>query len=225
MKKILIILILCRFSWSFEIEQGQKLNQDLTYTCDNELLEIVFLQSINKWNIELNNYFIIRKVNIDGVINIKLGKVFNDALGETYPYGHTADIIISDNPFYESLWDGIVLHEVGHALGLAHSEDPNAIMFHYLKKEPDLNQDDINGIVSIYGLSPLKFTFSTKIVKHWVTFSIDSLDADPRIVGWDFGDGTSFMGRSKIRHKYPKGVYNVEMTYEGLSTFKEIIIK
>lgn len=53
-----------------------------------------------------------------------------------------------------SLYD-VALHESGHALGLGHSADPNAVMYAYYDsyKEEDLTQDDIDGIRSIYAAS------------------------------------------------------------------------
>ena len=46
----------------------------------------------------------------------------------------------------------IVLHELGHALGLGHSNDPFAVMYAiYMGRRRKLNSDDIAGIRSIYG--------------------------------------------------------------------------
>ncbi|XP_077197649.1 matrix metalloproteinase-27-like [Paroedura picta] len=52
----------------------------------------------------------------------------------------------------------VAAHEIGHALGLAHSNDPKALMFPYFKStlsvDFPLTQDDIDGIQAIYGPSP-----------------------------------------------------------------------
>ena len=44
------------------------------------------------------------------------------------------------------------IHEIGHLLGLSHSNDPNAIMFpSYSPGRLTLGQDDIEGIQALYG--------------------------------------------------------------------------
>ncbi|GGD26709.1 matrixin family metalloprotease [Nocardioides daphniae] len=46
----------------------------------------------------------------------------------------------------------VTLHELGHGLGLAHSEDPNAVMYaYYGGPRRELTGDDVAGIQSIYG--------------------------------------------------------------------------
>ena len=48
--------------------------------------------------------------------------------------------------------ESVALHEIGHALGLAHSTDVNAVMYPYyngVQQSPDT--DDVNGVQSIWG--------------------------------------------------------------------------
>ena len=48
----------------------------------------------------------------------------------------------------------VALHELGHSLGLGHSDDSNAAMFsglHLDGKEISIGQDDVNGIRALYG--------------------------------------------------------------------------
>jgi len=45
----------------------------------------------------------------------------------------------------------VALHETGHALGLGHSDNPNAVMYPYYKMASGLTDDDIAGIQALYG--------------------------------------------------------------------------
>jgi hypothetical protein len=47
----------------------------------------------------------------------------------------------------------VAAHEIGHTLGLAHSSDPNALMFaSYSGPHRSLSEDDIAGVQSLYGV-------------------------------------------------------------------------
>ena len=53
----------------------------------------------------------------------------------------------------------LALHEIGHALGLGHSTDVNAVMYPTLgTADPDLDANDIAGIQALYGTSPTSTT-------------------------------------------------------------------
>lgn len=44
----------------------------------------------------------------------------------------------------------VVLHELGHALGLGHSDNPNAVMYPYYRRVTQLNTEDIEAIRELY---------------------------------------------------------------------------
>lgn len=47
----------------------------------------------------------------------------------------------------------VILHELGHSIGLSHSDNPNAVMyFTYSQSTGILSDDDIEGIHHIYGV-------------------------------------------------------------------------
>jgi Matrixin len=45
----------------------------------------------------------------------------------------------------------VALHEAGHALGLAHTGNPNDVMYPYYKQTTGLSADDIAGVQALYG--------------------------------------------------------------------------
>jgi hypothetical protein len=57
-----------------------------------------------------------------------------------------------DDPPSGKDFASVALHELGHSLGLAHSNDPRAVMYaYYVGRRRHLKSDDINGIQFIYG--------------------------------------------------------------------------
>jgi hypothetical protein len=55
----------------------------------------------------------------------------------------------------------VALHELGHALGLAHSDNPNAVMYPYYRRATGLSDDDKNAILTLYAAAPSVSTTPT----------------------------------------------------------------
>ncbi|KAI6700633.1 hypothetical protein NL676_014957 [Syzygium grande] len=86
----------------------------------------------------------------DGPGNV-LAHAFYPTIGR---FHYDAEEQWSFNPgLTETDLESVALHEIGHLLGLAHSSDPNAVMYPNIPLgsiHRNLSQDDINGIRALY---------------------------------------------------------------------------
>lgn len=146
-------------------EHNQKLPLSLTVFCVPELLNC-FQRMMAIWNLVT-----------DGAFNVVMGSIGNASTigigwgnfpstsenGITYPYGDRAAIQF---PKGATVSDVTMLHELGHALGLDHSDAPHSIMNPIplgTKNEATLVQDDIDGVRLLYGLAPKVFDVAVKV--------------------------------------------------------------
>lgn len=219
MRKILIVLFLCSNVFAYEnLVPTQKLSTTLTYSCDDPVLEDSFVKMFAIWNFACDNIFTLTKVP-DSSIIIKLNpNLITHKAGETWPLGEKAFIFIKDSNDNLNM---VMLHEIGHALGLDHSKVLNSIMQANIKREATLIQDDVDGIREHYDLSPKIFDFALKIKGKGVN-CVSSYGK----VDWWTDDLRAFKNKSKFRCNFHRtGTYSIEMSYNGISVYKEVIIK
>lgn len=92
----------------------------------------------------------IADVDVVGVPNGSLGSGVLGVAGCSFGGGRMIHCSVSITDGARTL--AVVAHEIGHALGLAHSDDPNALMYYACCNS--LNADDIAGIRALYGVRP-----------------------------------------------------------------------
>lgn len=197
----ILLLVITTTAHAFSIEPGVTQPKLVVYNCTPDL-EPAFLAAFQKWNVALDGYFTLVKQNGPTyTLSISNNSVLPLYLGYT-TFGPSSATIIQINTNLAAATndlDATMLHEVGHALGMAHSSDTSAIMYPVLSwgKIAVLSNDDIAGIKSIYQYeSPLTVLVSGRGRAR--TFEV----IGKLKVNWNFGDGVPVSSHVKVRHHF-----------------------
>jgi PKD repeat protein len=176
--------------------------------------------------------------NADVDNHIISSKVIINALSYTWHRGGNTGVGPVVNGKRDSNLDSVLMHEIGHALGLDHS-DRNAASIVGTWSASDLptmnsviypgadslHSDDDAGITTLYpsgaaSAPSLGVSASPLTGRGPLTVSFNTLDGSLAL--WDFGNGTQGSG-AETTHKFTTpGVYTVTCTANGTSTTVQI---
>jgi hypothetical protein len=176
--------------------------------------------------------------NADVDNHIISSKVIVNALSYTWHRGGYTGIGPVMNGKRDSNLDSVLMHEIGHALGLDHS-DRNAASIVGSWSASDLptmnsviypgadslHSDDDAGITTLYpsgaaSAPSLAVSASPLTGRGPLTVSFNTLDGSLAL--WDFGNGTQGSGASTTHKFTTPGVYTVTCTANGTSTTVQI---
>jgi predicted Zn-dependent protease len=135
-----------------------------------QIMRSVCASAFNRWAV--NSPFTFSEVANVNYADITIG-FFSGDHGDGYPFDGTWNTLAhafapTDGRLhfdYEEYWatdlspntfdlESVAVHEIGHLLGLDHSNDQNAIMYPTIPpavRKVNLGQDDINGLRALYG--------------------------------------------------------------------------
>lgn len=145
--KLLLTLILTCICFS----SANAIDRTFTYSCPDDCATEV-QNAIDLWNQAADGIFHATRVHDDATITFKeVNRIKGGYRGLTetgWSGKHIQIKIVTDCEHR----DVVIMHEIGHAFGLKHTQDTNSVMFHSAKDEPILSEDDIHQIRKRYGL-------------------------------------------------------------------------
>ena len=119
----------------------------------------------------------------------------------------------------------VALHELGHSLGLDHSDNTSAVMYFAIPQSrvfTGLHSDDIAGIQSLYAPAspPPTAAFSATPRSGSVPLAVQFTDqstGSPATWSWSFGDGGSSTQRNPSHLYLSPGSYTVSLTVSNIA--------
>lgn len=197
--------------------------QALTYSCDDSINGSV-ASAFEAWNYAMDDVLTITRVHDNADVQISISSLplglsatgIVEGLTWFFSRGHVL-VILEANCTY-----AIVMHEVGHSLGMVHSTNPMAVMYPAPPAFCYLTQDDVDAIRELYGLSPKTLDFACKASHRRLSVVLEDKYA---AVYW--GDGKSSVGK-RAAHAYKRpGTYSVLMvsSTHRFQVTKDIAIK
>lgn len=154
-------------SWSIDLSNANKINTNLS----SDTIKSIFANALSKWSTTSLLHF---KESRSNMTNISI-KFAAKNHGDPFPFDGPGNVLA--HAYYPgtslqgqvhldldetwSLYDDstsmyhVALHELGHAIGLAHSSQSSSIMYAwYNPVKYDLSDDDTFAVNSLYGVKP-----------------------------------------------------------------------
>lgn len=161
-------------SWSIDLSNANKINTNLS----SDTIRSIFANALSKWSTTSLLHF---KESRSNMTNISI-KFAAENHGDPFPFDGPGNVLA--HAYYPgtslqgqvhldldetwSLYDDstsmyhVALHELGHAIGLAHSSQSSSIMYAwYNPVKYDLSDDDTLAVNSLYGVKP-RYRFGPK---------------------------------------------------------------
>ena len=247
MKLLWILLLTCNLSAFDYLKDfsGHPVHWDvtkpITYKVLNPKLKDSVEYALRAWNEAVDNLFVFEESD-NPKITIDISNLPDPLLGTAQVISSTifslpfnarsyitgASILIKEEPLYD--FETVVLHEIGHALGMLHAvKDIKGYYLQYYDQptmypkisinsnQKVLHVDDIMGIRELYSLDQKPFYLGGIIEKHHgkrYFFTLD--DSSIPIIWWNTGkDDFWNSGQSAIEVYKIRGFYNIVATYRG----------
>lgn len=155
-------------SWSIDLSNANKINTNLS----SDTIKSIFANALSKWSTTSLLHF---KESRSNTTNISI-KFAAKNHGDPFPFDGPGNVLA--HAYYPgtslqgqvhldldetwSLYDDstsmyhVALHELGHAIGLAHSSQSSSIMYAWYTNpvKYDLSDDDTLAVNSLYGVKP-----------------------------------------------------------------------
>jgi len=155
-------------SWSIDLSNANKINTNLS----SDTIKSIFANALSKWSTTSLLHF---KESRSNMTNISI-KFAAKNHGDPFPFDGPGNVLA--HAYYPgtslqgqvhldldetwSLYDDstsmyhVALHELGHAIGLAHSSQSSSIMYAWYTNpvKYDLSDDDTLAVNSLYGVKP-----------------------------------------------------------------------